>query len=925
MKCLNIAYNTVIVFLTVLWALSSQAEEPDIRFSHTLNIKMELRDNGVAQDRDGFIWLATQSGLARYDGYDLKLYKNNGTPKQPLSNQVNTVLADKEGFIWLGTFGSGVNKYDKNTDIFTYYQHNKDKPDSLLNNQVWELYESRDGNIWIGTQQGVSQFNKSTAKFINYQHVPGDANSFNGTNTRAIFEDSDGIMWFGTRDNGLNRFDRISQSFSHYKNDPGNPHSLSGNAIGTIYQDRSGVLWIGTLDGGLNRYDKETNQFIVYKNDPDSPHSLSHNDVRVIYEDNSGRLWVGTGGGGVNLFDRASETFKVYKNTANNPHSLGFDAVWNLLEDDSGIIWLFSPAGKVDKYDYKTQQFKLYQHIPNNPNSLSSSAIMRIYEDSKGILWLGGFRGGSLNRFDRETCQFIHYPADPDDPTKLRFAYPTFFIEDSQGNFWVSTSNFSVSPFSLFDRESGRVIKRYEHDPNDPDSFPRSLVNFTMANDKDDPDILWIGTYFGGLVRFNKITERFTVYTNDPADPDSIGGNNLYNIYDDGRGVLWVATQKGGLNRFNKKTKKFKRYQHDPNNPKSISKGFIGNIMEDSAGNLWVTPFGAGLDKFDKATGTFIHHTTENGFPSNLVYAPHEDKQGYFWLSSDSGLIKFNPKSGRVEKVYDESDGLQGDVFNYFSFEQTADGLFWYAGMNGVNSFHPEMIIDNPYVPPIQLTAFRQGGEDMDFGKAFERLSAVELDWRYNFFEFEFAALSYTQPEKNQYQYMLEGFDSDWFNSGNRRFGKYTGLPGGEYSLKIKGSNNDGVWNEEGISIKLTVLSPYWQTQWFQGAATLLLIGLASIGISWRIRAIELQRQALAQQVAERTAELNHSNEQLIIAKNAAEAANRAKSLFIANMSHELRTPLNAILGFSQLMAGASDTTSKQKENLDIINRDVAK
>jgi signal transduction histidine kinase/CheY-like chemotaxis protein len=407
-----------------------------------------------------------------------------------------------------------------------------------------------------------------------------------------------------------------------------------------------------------------------------------------------------------------------------------------------------------------------------------------------------------------------------------------------------------------------------------------------------------------------------SIYKHDPDDPTSISDDSVLSLRRDDDGTLWAGTFNHGLNRFDPQTERFVHYTSDPTDPDSLADETILALHEDRQGALWIGTH-SGLDRLDRSSGAITHYTTDDGLPNGVIYGILEDDQGNLWLSTNGGLSRFDPRT-ETFKNFTVRDGLQSNEFNQGAYFRSSSGEMFFGGISGFNAFYPEQIEDNTYVPPVVLTSLTQGGEAM--AQAVESLTEVTLNWPNNFFEFEFAALSFAQPEENQYAYWLEGFEEDWNYIGTRRFGRYTNIPGGTYTLHIKGSNNDGVWNEEGTSLTITVVPPIWQRWWFQAILATFGAGVVLTTFNLRLRSIERQRRQLEAQVNQRTKELRETLSELKQSKEAAEAASRAKSAFLANMSHELRTPLNAILGFTQLMSSDPNLTHQQRENLATIN-----
>jgi len=805
--------------------------------------------NSIIQDSKGFMWFGTQDGLNRYDGNSFTVYKHD--PENPTSisdNWILTILEDRQGTLWIGTFSGGLNSYNRELDQFTSYQHDPGDNTSLSNNEVLTLLEDSSGTLWVGTRNGLNKLDRQTQTFAHYQFNPDDAQSLSGDAVLSIYETKGDDLWIGT-DKGLNLFDPIMETSTRFQHDPNDSESISNNVVYSIYEEQSGELWVGT-DHGLNKFDYQSERFVHYQTDLNDPHSLSDNGVRMIYEDYSGGLWIATYGGGLNQFDRDRDQFTRHQPNITDPHSLSHQAVLALYQDQEGVLWIGTEGAGINKIYLAGLHFANFKYNPNDPNSLSNSDVRGIHEDQSGHLWVATNDG--LNRFDPETGHWHRYYHDPADSLSLSSNVISDVFEDQSGRLWIGTFDAGLN---LKEPNKDEFI-HYQATPEDPTSLSN---NFVTGIFQDRDGVIWVGTFENGLNRYNEESDSFTHYQTDPTDPNSLPSNAVFSIYEDRQGALWIGMIGAGLAEFDRETEQFTYYPSDAQNENSLSNGVVTSLFEDEAGVLWIGTVG-GLNKLDPQREKFTHYREKDGLPNDTILGILQDEQGNLWLSSNNGLSKFNPQTETFVN-YDESNGLQSQEFNGLSYHQNDSGLMFFGGINGLNVFSPDKLQgNNAMSPPVVLTSLTRGGEALETADSLENSTEITLNWPANFFEFEFAVLSYANPEENEYAYMLEGFEESWNHLGNRHYGRYTHLPGGTYTLRLIGSNNDGVWNENGRSLIITVVPPFWQTGWFLASIILLFIGSVFVGVRLRIRNVETRSRELELLVAERTAKLSQTN-----------------------------------------------------------------
>ncbi len=889
--------------LLALGAVTPASGEPatrrDLRFER-LSIDQGLSQNtvyAILQDRMGFLWFGTQDGLNRYDGYRFEVLRRDPGDANSLShNHVRSLFEDRSGQLWIGTRNGGLNRFDRQSQTFTRYQHDPGDPSSLSHDLVWAIHEDSKGRLWVGTGGGgACRLNdRDAGRFSCLRHDPDDAGSPSDGRVRAIHEDRAGRLWLGT-EGGLDRLDPDTLEIRRHRLDPGEGDSLDPNLVFEIRDDGRGGLWLATRHG-LVRFEPATETFTYYRHDPARPNRSELDSVWDIHQDRDGNLWLATFGGGLLLFDPAAETFTRYRHDPNRPRSLSEDKALVLFEDRSGAFWIGTSGGGLNKLRFTTKAF-------GSLGALSDDMVMSLHEDRKGTLWVGTWNAG-LDRLDRATGEIRNYPADPADPGRLANRDVRAILEDSNGTLWVGTEHGGLH---RLDRTAGAFV-RYRHDPADPGSL-RDNDAWVLHEDREGS--LWVGTYGGGLSRYQPVMESFSHFLHNGADAQSLSSDIVRAIVEDVEGFLWVGTGGGGLNRLDgERYGRFLRFRHRTEDPATLSSDEILSLHQDREGTLWIGTHGGGLNQLlpgasaDLADATFRHFMTGDGLPSNVVYGILEDADGTLWMSTNHGLSRFDPAT-ETFRNFDVTDGLQSNEFNSGAYLQNRRGEMFFGGIHGVNVFRPEEIRDNPFVPPVVLTSFRKFNEEVALDAYLADLSSITLRHDDSVVSFEFAALCFTAPEKNRYAYRLSGFSDRWVDLGTERDITFTNLDPGAYTLHVRGSNDDGVWNEEGLALTVVVEPPFWLTWWFTtlslAAAASLLLG----GHRLRTRRIRRHNLALQAEVAVRK-RAEQALERLIgelEGKNAElETRNAEMERFTYTISHDLKSPLVTIKGFLGLL-----------------------
>ncbi len=837
--------------ITLFFGVVNSVHSQEFKFTHITSeqgLSMGVV-NCVLQDSRGFMWFGTQDGLNKYDGYNITVYKNNQIDSNSLSNNfINTLYETKNGELIIGTNGGGFDVYNLSSGKFTHHIGLQSNKNSLSNNNVKSILEDKEGLLWIGTDDGLNSYNQKTKRFTRYLNDNKNANSISNNNAWCLLEATDGKLWIGTYGGGLNSFDKRTGKFEHFNqfNNSGSLLYENINLIRTIYEDKEGMFWIGTFGEGVQIFDPHSGKFIKnIRNSESDPNSLSNDRVLSINEDMNGILWIATYGDGINLYNKKTGRFRSILHDEKILTGLSSNQIKCIYHDKVGSVWIGTEGGGVNAHFRASSKFKFFTNHSGSAEGLKSNIVYALLEDRDGLLWIGTGRGG-LSTLDRETNTYQHYPQLSKGANESILS----LCEDSDGIIWVGTWGNGLYSYN---KKTKEIISYPE--------FKEVNAGTIVSVFEDANGNIWVGTYGAGVFFYNKASTNFTKY--DSSNGLSI--NNIYNIYQDSKKNIWIATDGGGVVKYNSESNVFKTYNRDEM-LNSISSNSVNCSYEDKEGNMW---FGTtnGLNKLDVKTGKFEAYFEKDGLPNDFIYSLLPDSKGNLWMSTNKGVSKYNPKikneNGAAFRNYDVNDGLQGLEFNQGAYHQCEDGEIFLGGVNGFNVFYPDKIQDNPNVPQIHIISYKRFGKEVLLDTLIYDKQYLELTYKQNFFSFDFVALDYQMPGKNKYSYMLVGVDEDWSPPSTQRYASYTELSGGDYILRVRGANNDGTWNNEGVTLHIRINPPFWKTKWFYTLCVVLVIGGFWGFLKYRTSSIKRENKILEEKVEERTQELAQKNKDI--------------------------------------------------------------
>jgi ligand-binding sensor domain-containing protein/signal transduction histidine kinase len=896
------------------------------------------------------------------------------------SSIVTSIIQDYQGFLWFGTY-DGLNRYD-GTRIVTY-QKNPSDSTSLIENHVHTIFEDRTHNLYIGTRDGLVLYNRETDRFVNYKFDRSSPFYNIGLTVVRIMEDTLGNLWLATS-KGAIYYNRLFNKITAYQHNPTDPHSISHNTVEYIYRDNRGRLWMSTAKG-IDLFEPETGTFRHIT------HCVTHNETinnvffMAIAQDLEGNIWFGSDDGLFCLENNANQNemrLKHFRHDPQDTYSLSLNRTRSLYVDENGLLWVGTENGGINIYDKEKQNFSHYRIDDYNPMSLNNESIHALVQDRQKNMWIGTY-GGGANVCLVNSDFIIHYKKLSGAAQSLSSDNVSSFVEDSHNRIWVGTDG---NGFNLFDRSTGRFTRFTSQNT----AMQSNAINCMF---RGAGNCIWMGTWEGGLIKYDYANDKLHSFTTQNS---GISDNTIYSIAQDTIGDLWLCSYRHGLIRYRLKQGAFVEYSTEnsdiPINHLDIVRidhnGHIllgsnqyfqtfipeenrvikNNIVPDTSLPItntvndiliendtctWVaTQYG--LYRFNQKNREFRWYFKADGLPSSTIKGLALDRRGILWLTTNCGLCRFDHRNNKIIN-FSKSDGLQGNEFNKASILMTTQGNLLAGGTNGFNLIHPDRYSENRSIPPVVITDFRLfnekvnvGGTDSPLQKQISMTKSLTLTYKQSVLTFSFAALDFSNPQKNQYAYRMEKFDKDWTYCGNRHEATYTNLNPGRYRFHVKGSNNDGIWNETGATLEIVITPPWWKTKTARIGFVFSVLFLFMAIYAYRINQVTRQQKALKKLVRQRTLELEETNQilfkqtkELIVQTKELQEINsimkeqqhyideQNKELSASNnkltslietkdklfsiVAHDLKNPFSSILGIHEILARRYDTMNEGK------------
>jgi signal transduction histidine kinase/ligand-binding sensor domain-containing protein/DNA-binding response OmpR family regulator len=862
--------------------------------------------NDILKDSSGFLWFATSSGLNRYDGYSIRVFRNiPGDTTSLLTDVVTRLFEGPHGTLWIYSY-SGNNVYEPRTESFYRNTNALLRNLNIAEGVITSIQKDRAGNFWfVHYNQGLFYYDVKTKKTIHLQHADGDTTSISSHQLSNIKQDKLGNYWLVHQNGTLEKLDQKTFKVTY------RDHTLRDRFKGQIFDydlmvDADNDVWLfNDRNFGCFFFNTKTKTFINFTRE--SQVKLNSNIVRKIVQDDNELIWIGTENGGVNLLDKKTFTVTFLVNDEDDDNTISENSIHALYKDREGIVWLGTYKNGVSFYHPNIFRFQRYQHHRSKPKGLPFSDINAFAEDKNGNLWIGS-NGGGLIYFDRSKNSFTQYLNEPGNKNSLSNNVIVSLLLDKQGLLWIGTYYGGLNSFD------GKNFTRYIHDPANPKSLGDDNV---WEIYEDSSHNIWIGTLKGGVDVFNRSKNEFYHYRS--GEVNSIHTPYVPALLEDRSGNMWIGTGYG-LEVLDKSSGRFIHYLHDPANPESISSDGILALRQDSRGTIWIGTQ-RGLNFFNAEKGTFKSFREEDGLGHNFILTVVEDDQKNIWMSTPKGLTKMTvqEKNGGYDfsfQNYDVSDGLLNGAFHENAVLKTSKGELIFGGSNGFNIFEPEKIQADGTHARVIFTDFQLFNKNVKIGEevnnnlvltdAISRVKKITLKPANNVFSVEFAALNFFHPEKSLYKYKLEGFNKDWLlTEASQRKITFTNLDPGDYVLKVKASNSDGLWGEE-TQLHIAVLPPFWKTN-----LAFVLYALMIIGAVFFVRWLAVTKERVNFRIQNERMEAQRMHD-----------LDMMKIKFFTNVSHEFRTPLTLIITpLEKILKNASN--EEDRKQFQLIHRNA--
>jgi diguanylate cyclase (GGDEF)-like protein len=856
------------VVLLAAIASAAQAGVRPMRFWH-LSTEEGLSQTTVLcmlQDRWGFLWLGTEDGLNRFDGYRVVVYRHDPADPHSLPGDVVWGLVeDPSGDVWVGTEGGGIARWDHLTGRFVGYRHDPANPNSISSDAVRALLIDN-GQLWVGTRgAGLNRLDLRSGRVVRYRHDAATPTSLAHDDVFALARDRSGCVWVGT-DDGLSLYDGLTDGFVNFRHAPSESAGLSDSHVRALAEDRQGGLWVGTT-GGLNLLDRTTGRVVRYVHDGARPASLSDDRVRAILQDADGRLWVATDNA-LDLLDPDSGTFAVYRHDPASPDSLGSDRLMSLYQDSGGVLWVGTRTAGADRWNPATWSFGHFVTKHGDTGGLSDNNVMAFAEDARGTLYLGTM-GGGLNVLNRRTGAIETFRAKSGPPAaRLSDDGVMALLMDHRGALWIGTF---AGGLDRFDTDTRQIVS-YRRDAGSLNSIGADGV---VALFEDHRGMIWVGTFGGGLSRLDPVTGRVTRIPSGTGNR-AVSGSRVTCITEDRSGRLWVGTDGGGLNLLDPASGLVRVFRRGNDDPKSLSSDAVFSLYADEHNVLWIGTRGGGLNSLNLGTlqerPRFRRYSTREGLSNNVVYGILPDDDGNLWLSTNGGLTRFDVRADRFQS-YGVGHGVQAAEFNFGAYYRSRAGELFFGGVNGFNAFFPGRLVKNTHPPAVRLIEILKAGKPVAMAGGAIQPPLIEFAWNDNVITFEFAALDFASPPRNQYEYRLGGSSSNWISLGTDRRVTFTDPGPGRYMLQVRAANNDGVWAKDDLTVTFDVEAAPWRRWWAYALYVSLFAGIL-LWVFWTQRArilreetysaaLELQVRTRTNELAQRNVELEDANTRL--------------------------------------------------------------